>query len=134
MPRRFSKPSRIRRCITLDNVAGASWPWGRGRQRNCWSAEGMCCAALRHLFPPAPAAAGYHSLHLLLQPEAAERRVAAGLPSCSWHTSGTGERFRVCITAVWDPGLAVGCEKPEPGNSCLNVILLWDRVMLTEGC
>ena len=76
--RRFSEPSRMRSCVTLHNVAGVSWAWGRRRERSCWSAEGTCCAAQRHPFPSRPtAAAGYHNLGLLLQPEAAERRIAA---------------------------------------------------------
>lgn len=76
--RQFSEPSRIRSCIVLRNVASASWAWGRRRERSSWSAEGMCRAAQQHPFPPCRlAAAGYHNLCLLLQPETAERRIAA---------------------------------------------------------
>lgn len=42
---------------------------------SCWPAAGMCCAAQWHRSPLA--AAGYHNLCLLLQPEAAEQSIVA---------------------------------------------------------
>lgn len=50
--RRFSEPSRIGSCITLHNVAGASWAWGRRR-----GAVGLQkgCAVLLSSTPSLPA-------------------------------------------------------------------------------
>lgn len=121
--RRSPEPSRIRSSITLCNVIfrhSIMWlvPPGLGGEggRSCWPAEGMCCAAQWHCLPLA--AARYHNLHLLLQPEAAEQRMAAHAALlCSWHTSGVEQRVWVCVTATWDSGRAVGCEKLESGSS-----------------
>lgn len=83
--RRFSEPLRIRSGIK-PMLPG----FGVEGERSCWSAERMCCATQRHPFPSSsPAAVGYHNLHLLLQPEAAECRTTAGAAQLQlahiWH-------------------------------------------------
>lgn len=112
--RQFPEPSRIRSSIMLYHVAGASWAWGRRRE------ELLACR--RDVLPSGTTSfPGYHDLHLLLQPGQLSRGLQLVLLCCSWHTSGVEQRVWVCIPAMCDSDLAVGCEKLELGSSCLNV-------------
>lgn len=123
MSQRFSKPlRRVTRCTMWMVPPGLG---GEGA-RSCWSAEGTCCAAQQHLFPSA--AAGYHNLHLLLQPEAAERGITARAAQLQLAHIWRRTEVRGLHHCQMGFRPSAGCAKPELGSSCLDATLLRDGV------
>lgn len=125
--RQFPEPSRIRSSIMLYNVAGASWAWGRRREELlACRRDVLCCPGAPLPFLGTTTSACSFSQGQL------SRGLQLMLLCCSWHTSGAEQRVWVCIPAMCDSGLAVGCEKLELGSSCLNVSQ-GEKGMLEQG-